>query len=202
MWESVITSLCIWLPHWCRDKFAAMSQMTFSTAFSWMKMCVFRLTFHWNLFLKFESTISQLWFQKMDWRRLGDKSISESTMASLLMHICVTRSQWVNELRCWFSISSADMLQSTSSPEMKWFSHFKVIFNVYTVDGRTTDRWTNGWTKPLHLERVRIASMGHGNTRYPGQLKSYLRGENNKTWNTQMAICIYHQVLSICNFIW
>ena len=31
----------------------------------------------------------------MAWRRLGDKPLSEQTMVSLLMHICVTRPQWV-----------------------------------------------------------------------------------------------------------
>ena len=32
----------------------------------------------------------------MAWRRLGDKPLSESMMFTLLMHICVTRPQWVN----------------------------------------------------------------------------------------------------------
>ena len=31
---------------WYRDKIAAISQTTFSSAFSWMKMCEFRLRFH------------------------------------------------------------------------------------------------------------------------------------------------------------
>ena len=34
--------------------------------------------------------------QIMAWCRLGDKSLSEPKMVSLLMHICVTRPQWVN----------------------------------------------------------------------------------------------------------
>ena len=33
--------------------------------------------------------------QKMAWRRPGDKPLSEPMMVSLLMHICVTRPQWV-----------------------------------------------------------------------------------------------------------
>ena len=36
--------------------------------------------------------------QIMAWRRSGDKPLSESMMASLLTHICVTRPQWVNEI--------------------------------------------------------------------------------------------------------
>ena len=34
--------------------------------------------------------------QIMTWRRSGDKPLSKPMMASLLTHICVTRSQWVN----------------------------------------------------------------------------------------------------------
>ena len=34
--------------------------------------------------------------QIMAWRRSGDKPLSEPMMVSLLMHICVTRPQWVN----------------------------------------------------------------------------------------------------------
>ena len=52
------------LTHWGRDKMAAISQTTFSNAFSWMKMHEFRLRFHWNLFLRFELTIFQHWFRQ------------------------------------------------------------------------------------------------------------------------------------------
>ena len=34
--------------------------------------------------------------QIMDWRRSGDKPLSEPMMVSFLIHICVTRPQWVN----------------------------------------------------------------------------------------------------------
>ena len=37
----------------------AISQTTFSNAFSWMKMYGYRLKFHWNLFLRVQLTISQ-----------------------------------------------------------------------------------------------------------------------------------------------
>ena len=51
------------LTHWGRDKMAAVFQTTFSNAFSWMKMCEFRLRFHWNLFPMVQLTISQHWFR-------------------------------------------------------------------------------------------------------------------------------------------
>ena len=35
-------------------------------------------------------------FQIMAWRRPGDKPLSETMLARLLTHICVTRPQWVN----------------------------------------------------------------------------------------------------------
>ena len=49
--------------HWGRDEIDAISQMTSSNAFSWMKMNEFRLGFHWSLFLRFELTIFHHWFR-------------------------------------------------------------------------------------------------------------------------------------------
>ena len=36
--------------------------------------------------------------QMMAWRRPGDKPLSEPMMVRLLMHMCITRPQWVNSL--------------------------------------------------------------------------------------------------------
>ena len=47
------------LTHWGRDKMAAISQTTFSNAFSWMKMFKYRLKFHWILFWRDQLTIFQ-----------------------------------------------------------------------------------------------------------------------------------------------
>ena len=54
----------MFLTHWCRGKMAAISQTTFSNAFSWMKMYEFRLKFHWTLFPGVQLTIFQHWFRK------------------------------------------------------------------------------------------------------------------------------------------
>ena len=51
------------LTHWGRDKMAAISQTTLSSAFSWMKMLEFRLKFHWSLFLRVQLTIFQHLFR-------------------------------------------------------------------------------------------------------------------------------------------
>ena len=53
----------IFLTHWDRDEIDAISQTTFSNAFSWMKMNEFRVGFHWSLFLRFELTIFRHWFR-------------------------------------------------------------------------------------------------------------------------------------------
>ena len=51
------------LTQWGRDKMAAISQTTFSSAFSWMTMYDFRKWLHWSVFLMFQLTIFQHWFR-------------------------------------------------------------------------------------------------------------------------------------------
>ena len=51
------------LTHWGQDKMDAISQTTFSSAFSWMKMFEFLLKFHWSLFLSVQLTIIRHWFR-------------------------------------------------------------------------------------------------------------------------------------------
>ena len=58
-----VSSVLNELTHWGQDKMDAISQTTFSNAFSWMKMYECRLRFHWSLFLGFELTIFQHWFR-------------------------------------------------------------------------------------------------------------------------------------------
>ena len=51
------------LTHWGRDKMDAISQTTFSCAFSLMKIAVFWLNFHWNMFARVQLTIIQHWLR-------------------------------------------------------------------------------------------------------------------------------------------
>ena len=51
------------LTHWGQNKIAAIFQLTFSNAFSWMKIFEFRLIFHLSLFPGIQLTIFQLWFR-------------------------------------------------------------------------------------------------------------------------------------------
>ena len=48
------------LTPWGRDKMDAISQTTFSKAFSWMKMFEYRSKLHWGLFLMVQLTISSI----------------------------------------------------------------------------------------------------------------------------------------------
>ena len=51
------------LTHWGRDKMDAISQTTFLSAFSWIKMFEFRLKFHWSLFLRVQLTLFHHWLR-------------------------------------------------------------------------------------------------------------------------------------------
>ena len=68
------------LTRWGRDKMATVFQMTYSNGFSWLKTYAFWLKCHWNLFLGCN----------YQYCCIGSAGIG------LLVHICVTRSQWVN----------------------------------------------------------------------------------------------------------
>ena len=51
------------LTNWCRDEMDAISQTTFSSAFSWMKMSEFQLKFHWSLFRRVQLTMLKYRFR-------------------------------------------------------------------------------------------------------------------------------------------
>ena len=56
---------------------AAISQMTYLSAFYWMKMYDILLIFHWDIFLGIVNNILSFFFQIMAWRRPGGKPFSE-----------------------------------------------------------------------------------------------------------------------------
>ena len=73
------------------DEMAAILHKTFPSAFSWMKICEFRLRFH-CLFVP-DGPINSIpaLVQIMAWQRSGDKPLSEPMLVSLLTHIRVTK---------------------------------------------------------------------------------------------------------------
>ena len=68
----------------------------------------------------------------MAWRRPGDKPLSEPMMVKLPTHICVTRPQWVNSLKCCtFGNRHQQQRQNrydSKSFSVSWIS--KYIFNL------------------------------------------------------------------------
>ena len=77
---------------------AAISQITFSNAFSWMKIIVFYLKFYWNMFPCVQLTI---WQHRFRWWLGTKQALSHHLIQSWprsLMHICPTKPQWVNTL--------------------------------------------------------------------------------------------------------
>ena len=90
--KSIVDSKMTYLTHWSRKRMAAISQTTFSNAFSWMEIPI-------KISLEFIPTgpinnIPAL-VQTMAWHRRGDKPLFEPMMVRLPTHICVTRPQWV-----------------------------------------------------------------------------------------------------------
>ena len=98
---------------------AAVSQTTFSNAFSWMKMYQFWLKFHWSMFLRIQLTIFQYWFRWWLCAEQATRHYLNQWCPRLPRHICVTQPQWVNTLSrgpngCRFA---HEMFQRMSSTE-------------------------------------------------------------------------------------
>ena len=84
------------LTHWGPDKMAAISQTTFSSAFSWMKMFEFRLKVHWSFFLRDQLTVFQHWFR---WWLGAVQATSLYLNQWWLAYRRVTGPQWVKQNR-------------------------------------------------------------------------------------------------------
>ena len=54
--------------------------------------------------------------QIMAWRRLGDKPLSKPVLVCLLLHICVTRSQWVKQI-------VPKILLDPLTTNCRWYTH-------------------------------------------------------------------------------
>ena len=77
-------------------KWPPFSRRHLSNVYSWMKIYRFWLKFHWTLFPMVQLTIFQHWFR---WRIGAYQATSHylnQRRHNSMMHIYVTRSQWVN----------------------------------------------------------------------------------------------------------
>ena len=81
--------------NWGRDKITAISQTKFSNAFPWIKNIPISLKISLKFVAKVPINIIPAMAQIMAWRQPGDKPLFEPIMVSILMHICITRPQWV-----------------------------------------------------------------------------------------------------------
>ena len=81
------------LTHWDRHKMVTANFLTFSNAFSWMKIYKYRLRFRWSLFPMVRLTTFQYWFR---WRLGAVQATSHylnTMVVSLLTHISATQHQ-------------------------------------------------------------------------------------------------------------
>ena len=67
--------------------------------------------------------------QMMAWRRPGDRPLSETMMARLRTHICVTRPQWVNNKPVLFQLMAYKSQFICVSYEKRMFC----VFIIYTI---------------------------------------------------------------------
>ena len=91
---------------------AAILQTAFANEYSWMKIYVFWFNFFEFLPRVPINSIPEL-VQIISWRRSGSKPLSEPMMISLLTHMCVTRSHWVEYKACIAISDSIYIIQFT-----------------------------------------------------------------------------------------
>ena len=80
------------------DKMAAISQTTFSSAFSWMKSFESWFKFHWSLFPGVKLIIRQHWFRQWLSTEQATSHYLNQCWTSSLTHLCGTRGKWVKLL--------------------------------------------------------------------------------------------------------
>ena len=92
----------------------AISQTTFSNAFSWKKLFEFRLKFHWSLFLRVQLLILHHWFRQ--WLGAGPAT-SHCLNQWWLVYWCIYASLGLNELikTCTVNHSGDDRLEYSRS---------------------------------------------------------------------------------------
>ena len=74
--------------------------------------------------------------QIMDWRRPGDKPLSEPMRVRLPTHICVTQPQWVNHycnIRHWSWVSNSDILVAQKLAQNNFYLIFILSYTCHQV---------------------------------------------------------------------
>ena len=104
---------------------------------SWMKILKFRLKFPWSV-PKDTIHIIKALVQTMVWCRPGDKPLSETIMAGLLTHICVTRLKWVEY--CFADTAIIIILDQCQRSNMGNESHTDIVDYNMSITKQTTTR--------------------------------------------------------------
>ena len=135
------------------DKMAAISQTTFSSAFSWMKSFVFWLKFHLCLLLGIQLTISQHWF----WWWFGTKQLTSHYLNQCWpnpwMHICVTRGRWGNVTKTFLTKTFT-------------FSNFAGMINHVHNSPHCTYNQFGKWPLQRSFRLVTFLNISHNKTIY------------------------------------
>ena len=123
----------------------------------------------------------------MAWRRPGDKPLFEPMMVRLLMHICVTRSQWVNQpllivsVSCTYSLYSPplclQMVWCLLAPDQQktqcWLSHTQrntcvENFTWWKKKINSIHADTTHWGRVIHICIGKLTITGLDNGLSPG----------------------------------
>ena len=110
-----------WLTHWSRDEIDGVSDDIFKRIFFNENIWIY-IKISLKFVLKGPINNDLALLQIMAWRLDGAKPLSEPMMDSLLMHICVTRSQWLKPSSRWCASTDA-LLESSRLAAVQCHGH-------------------------------------------------------------------------------
>ena len=110
----------------------------------------------------------------MAWRRSGDKPLSEPIMVSLLVHICVTRPQWVKVLHWPIKRQSFEKMQ-TEYNRVHSLYDMVIFLGVLTTDSKLEQ------LERLHSEDTPPPPPPHPRRRLMITIESYWIPRQKKT---------------------
>ena len=123
-WQPFCLGLNV-LTHWGWDKRVSILHLTYSNSFSCVKIVVFWLKFHWNLFPMAQLTIIKpALVHIMAWRQTDDKLLSEPMMAW-----CLYAPLSLDELTHLSHNKMADKMQTTFFEQIQYSSNMFHLFN-------------------------------------------------------------------------
>ena len=131
--------------------------------------------------------------QIMDWRRSGDKPLSEPMMVSLVTHICVTRPQWVNIYRGLFVHNIHSVLDTTICGRALGLNHtdqmqITILKCPCFYTGILIDAWGYTFTINVIICRILSISNNHIAERYTCHMSRYNAVKYKVTFLTALQL--------------